>query len=69
VLALGLGVGVHHRTPSLPLNTLRTSLKRPKVDGADGQTENGLVNKIQIGIKIGIDNQTNRTEKNIWTIR
>jgi hypothetical protein len=56
-------VGIHHRTPSLPLNSAGTSLKRPKVDGAEDQTENGLVNKIQIGIGIGTDNQTKRSER------
>jgi hypothetical protein len=73
-------VGIHHWTPSLPLNTAGTSLERPKIDEADGQTENRNANENQIGIGIGMDNQTKRSEreygqsdktirKRIWTIR
>jgi hypothetical protein len=83
VFALGLGVGVHHWTPSLPLHSAGTSLKRRKIGlgvGTDGQTENRTVVEFGIEIETGMDNQTKRSEreygqsdktirKRIWTIR
>lgn len=41
-------VGIHHWTPSLPLNSAGTSLKRRRIGlgvGTDEQTEKGLVNE------------------------
>jgi hypothetical protein len=70
--AFDVYVGIYYRPPSLPLNSAGTSLKRRKISlgvGTAEQTEDGKVNEFQIGIEIGMDNQTKRSEKDIWTIR
>jgi hypothetical protein len=66
VFALGLGVGVHHWTPSLPLNTAGTSLKRwtvGQIGTTDGQTEYRLMTEFGIEIETGMDNHTQRDPK------
>jgi hypothetical protein len=66
VFALGLGVGVHHWTPSLPLNLAGTSLKRWRIGlgvRTDEQIENRTVIEFGIGVGIGMDNQTKRSER------